>query len=409
MAIKAKALQILANHNLPDDLKDYNREYNKKTLNDLLKAAALKYPERYNDIIKSLADVGRNASYLGSETVTLNDLRPMFDKDALIKQMYDEVNVIKATVKNKKERTELINDTYAKYATLLEDMTMEAGKLKENNLFNAVKSGARGNSTQLKMLITAPSLYTDAKDNIIPLFIKKSFSEGLTLPEYLASTFGSRKAVIQNKRATAEAGGLGKEMDKVGSNLVITSKKDNSPDNIGRVLPIDDSSLKNRVLAKSIAGIPKGTVLDRDMINYLKKHNVKKVIVHSPIATIQEEGLSAEAFGLDYNHRLPPIGFHAGMTSATALSEPMAQGALNSKHTCLFEDTLVKMADGSIKKIKDIEIGDMVLGSDKQGNIKPVKVTNKIDQGIQECYNYKFSNNAEVKCTEDHKFLIKSL
>ena len=77
---------------------------------------------------------------------------------------------------------------------------------------------------------------------------------------------------------------------------------------------------------------------------------------------------------------------------------------------CLNELQPVNMADGSVKPIKDIKIGDTVLGADKEGHTFPVKVLNTYDQGIKKTrvYNVKLLDTPEeieVSCTEDHKFL----
>ena len=46
------------------------------------------------------------------------------------------------------------------------------------------------------MMLSTPGLYTDANDNVIPLFIRNSFAEGLRPAEYLAGTYGARKSVL---------------------------------------------------------------------------------------------------------------------------------------------------------------------------------------------------------------------
>lgn len=404
--MKTKAIQLLVNSVLPENIRDYNRSYDKKSIDSLMSAIADNYPERYGELVKAIADIGRNTSYISGETLTLNDFRPMFDREAIFKQMDEEIKIVKDTIKNKEDRKKAIEDIYGKYSTLLEDMTMEAGKKTHNNLFNVVTSGARGNKTQLKALTTTPALYTDAKGKIIPIFIRHSYGDGLNIAEYLGSTFGSRKSIVENKRSTADAGYIGKVLARNGAPYTITKLKDDSPDNVGLMVDPSEPEAYGRVLARDIMGLKKGTVIDRDIQSFLRKHKVKKILVHSPIASVSGEGISAEAYGTNFNKRLPSIGFAAGITSGNAIGEPLSQGALNSKHTCLWSNTLVKMADGSIKMIKDIEVGDMVLGSDKQGNIKPVKVLKKFDQGEQPCYKWKFKNNKEVVCTEEHKFLV---
>lgn len=401
MPLKTKAIQVLVNSSLPEDIRDYNRSYNKKSVNELMSAAANKHGDQYTDIISNLTDIGRNAAYRGGETLTLDDFRPLFNKDEDIAKMNNEVEHIKSTIKDKNKRKEAINSIYAKYATDLEAKTMAEGLKKQNNLFNVVNSGARGNSSQLKMLVTTPGIYTDAKGNIIPLFIKNSYGEGLSLPEYLASTYGTRSAVVANKRATARSGAQEKSMVKALASTIITKHKDDSPEKMGFPLDVNSDDVYGRVLARDTYGLKKGTVLDRDAIAFLKKHKVNKILIKSPIASKSGEGISAEAFGLDYNKRLPPLGFSAGMLAGSTLLEPVTQGALN----CLEENTEVLMTNGIIKKIKDIDLDDGVLGSDKNGTIKHARVVNKFNQGMQPVFRYTLENGMTFECTGHHKFL----
>ena len=329
-----KAIQLLVNEALPEDIRDYSRKYDKGSINELMTTVAEKYPDRYADIIDDIKDIGRHSSYFLGETLTLDDFKPVFDKSPLLKQMESEVDLIRKTVKDQKKKDKAIKDVYGKYATLMEKMTIDAGKTlpKENNLFNAVTSGARGNNTQLKAIVTSPGVYTDYKGDMIPLFIKNSYGEGLSLPEYLSSVYGVRQSTISSKRQTAKGGGLGKEMNRAALTTGLITKAKDLSDN-GIDLNVDDDSLYGRVLARDTAGYPKGTVVDRDVINTLRKNKIDTVIVHSPLATISAEGIPAEAFGLDFNKQLPNIGDHVGLQATTALSEPVVQGSLSSKHT----------------------------------------------------------------------------
>jgi intein/homing endonuclease len=86
-------------------------------------------------------------------------------------------------------------------------------------------------------------------------------------------------------------------------------------------------------------------------------------------------------------------------------------GAFGSrKGYCLLEGTEVRMADGTIRAIEDINVGDYVLGADKTGSTSPVEVKALYDNGIQEVYEYLFrsgrSNNIKtISATESHEVL----
>ena len=71
---------------------------------------------------------------------------------------------------------------------------------------------------------------------------------------------------------------------------------------------------------------------------------------------------------------------------------------------CLAGDTRVRMADWSVKKIKDITSGEWVMGSNPAGEIFGVRVVNVFAHGGFECWTYNFGS-ASITCTPHHKLL----
>ena len=196
-----KAIQLLVNSKLPEDLRDYERSMDKKSISALLADVARKYPERYEEIAKNISDVGRNASYLQGETLTLNDMRPVFDRQKLFDRMDQDVDAARKALDPedfKKARAQIWSD----YADEITNTTQRESLAQKSNLANTVISGARGNASQLRMMISTPALYTDSKEEVVPLFVRRSFGDGVRPAEYLASTYGARKSVLCLHHAT---------------------------------------------------------------------------------------------------------------------------------------------------------------------------------------------------------------
>ena len=393
-----KAIDLLVNSVLPPDMQRDSFDLSAKGVKSLLSELAMTHKDEYADIIDKLKNIGRNLVYQQGATITLNDLKAPFDRQKVYDEMDDKVKLIKATVKDKKEQKKLIKQTYQEYSSLLDNLTKQFTSDSPNGLSRIVQSGARGNLTQQKAIVTSPSVYVDYKGDTIPIFVRKSFAEGLSLPEYLAGTYGGRAAVIEGKKNTAKFGGLGKEMANLGVQQVVTSLKDDSNNFID--LDADDISAYGRVLAKDTSGYPRGTLIDKNVLAKLRGAGNKTLYVYSPLSTVSEEGIPAEAVGISYNGTLPGMGYQAGITAAQSLGEILAQSSLN----CLMVGTKVKMADGTLKPIESIKVGDIVLGSDKEGNKFPVKVKSLFNQGKQHCYRVRI-NGVEVSCTLNHKFL----
>mgnify|MGYP002677427578 CR=1 FL=1 len=325
-----KAIDLLVNSVLPPDMQRDSFDLSAKGVKSLLSELAMTHKDEYADIIDKLKNIGRNLVYQQGATITLNDLKAPFDRQKVYDEMDDKVKLIKATVKDKKEQKKLIKQTYQEYSSLLDNLTKQFTSDSPNGLSRIVQSGARGNLTQQKAIVTSPSVYVDYKGDTIPIFVRKSFAEGLSLPEYLAGTYGGRAAVIEGKKNTAKFGGLGKELGAIGVQQVVTKIRDDSNNFID--LDADDISAYGRVLAKDTSGYPRGTLIDKNVLAKLRGAGNKTLYVYSPLSTVSEEGIPAEAVGISYNGTLPGMGYQAGITAAQSLGEILAQSSLNAKH-----------------------------------------------------------------------------
>lgn len=77
---------------------------------------------------------------------------------------------------------------------------------------------------------------------------------------------------------------------------------------------------------------------------------------------------------------------------------------------CLQEDELVRMADGSVKPIREIEPGEYVVGVNLDGSTAPARVLARVEQGVKDVYRFRFSKRgaeASFQATLDHKMLAR--
>ena len=392
-----KAVQLLVNSVLPEDLRNYDQTYDVKSLNKIMNAVGKKYPEQFDDILHKIANIGRKASYYQGETITLDDLENVIDKDALFAEMDKEI----AALPKDKNFTRKRREIFQKYNELMEKETGKAALANRNNLAMAILSGARGKSPQLKAMVTSPGTYSDYKGEPIDVFSRTSFAEGLSPTAFAASTYGSRSSVISTKSSTAKGGDLAKQMAQSTVDMVVR-EKDCGTHN-GLVYGIDESTLKGRVLARETAGIPADTLIDREVLQKLRKAGVEEVEARSPLTCSVKHGLCSRCIGKYYNGgKWAPVGTHVGAIASTSSSEPV----------CLVKGTEVRMADGSVKKIEDIEPGEYVLGSDMNGYCKPTKVVNKFHNGPRNCYRSyikkgygRTSGYITLDATAEHKIL----
>lgn len=398
-----KAVQLLIESKLPPELRRKDRKYTAKEISSVLSDIAVHHPEAYNEISKVIADTGRNASYWQGETISLSDLKPLFDKRPVLEQMEAEIASLDRSAPDYKEQRELI---WHKYNDILMDTTAKLGRESQNSIAAAVLSGARGKNPQLKMMLTTPGLYADSFGETIPMFIRNSFGEGVRPAEFLASTYGARSTVISTKIATAKGGDLGKQLFGASVDQVVSESDCHTANGID--LSPEDKSLRGRVLAREVAGIPAGTVIGRSEMKKIRKEAPEHVLVRSPLTCQSKDGVCQHCVGKFHNQKFPEIGYAIGAASAQAVSEPVTQGALS----CLAYYTKVRMADGSVKQINQIKVGDLVLGADMNGKAFPVVVKAVWDQGLQTVQrrHFKYGQTSallSLDSTADHVILMQ--
>lgn len=403
--MKVRALQLLANSFLPEDVRDYNMDFSDKGLNRMLfNVAQLHGGKALADINRRVSGLGLKASYLEGETMTLDDLLPVVDRKPFYEAMDREIAALdRKSPTYKRDRAAI----YQKYNTAIDKATSEEALRRRNNIALSVLSGARGKKDQLKAMIATPGTYTDANGDTVPVFSRQSFAEGIRPVTYLAGAFGTRASVATIKRGTAKGGDLAKQFAQSAADMVV--RKEDCGTHNGIPLDVTDGSLKGRILARDAGRYKEGTLITSQVLHDLEKSGVESVVARSPLTCSVENGLCAHCVGKYFNGgRFPKIGDHIGALASSTATEPIAQGAL-----CLAEGTLVRMADKSVKAIQDIVAGDVVLGADTSANVFPVKVVRTYDQGVKDCYRYSVSltyghafDRVAVTCTPDHKFLV---
>jgi hypothetical protein len=72
----------------------------------------------------------------------------------------------------------------------------------------------------------------------------------------------------------------------------------------------------------------------------------------------------------------------------------------------IIPETVVQLKNNITKQIKDINIGDWILGPTNNKD-EFIEVTNKYDHGEQEVYEIVLENGNSIRCTLQHKFLCE--
>jgi len=324
--------QVLVNDALPLKFRDYDRTLTKGEADALLAQIAKDAPSKYREISWKLMQLGREASFSEGTTLKLSDLRLPFDKSDILNHVNaQEKKILADKTMTPEDKEKALEAVYGEIQQFIVDQTYKSALAANNPFALQVKSKARGNPSQLAALLSTPAIYQDAQDRTIPVFIRKSYAEGLDPYEYWAATYGARKAIISTKFATRDAGALGKQFGTAVSTMVVT--KDDCGTPYGVPVATDDDDSLGSVLARPAANFPAGTVVNKAVLAELKKKKVDEVVVRSPMTCNLADGLCKQCVGIRESGRFPEIGYHVGLNAASALAERIAQSQLNQKHS----------------------------------------------------------------------------
>lgn len=324
-----RAIDFALNRILPEELRQDSYDMSKKGMSELMARIAKEHPDKYADIAKQIGDLGRRNAFLKGFTIGPSDVTPVIDTGAYLSQMDKELGELKSRNLPASDFDEERNKIMQRYSDLIEKETMKAALSSSNSFARSVASGARGNPAHVKAILSTPGIYADAQGSIIPLFVRNSFASGVRPAETLAGTYGGRAAVISTKVATAKGGDFSKLLNQSTSHYNVT-EQDCGVSN-GLDFDPGDSSLRGRVLARDVAGLKAGSVIDKHALSILRRQE-KPVVARSPITCRAQHGLCAKCAGLRPDGNFPRIGESIGITAGQSVGEPIVQSGLNAKH-----------------------------------------------------------------------------
>jgi hypothetical protein len=330
--------RLLVNKALPEDMRSEDTVLDAGGLKSLFNDLALRHPEQYSQVAKKLSDIGRDVAYTsGGFSFGLKHLRetPIARQTKeRIRQQVEAIHDSDATEEDKRDR---ITSLVSKEMKPLESAIYSESLREDSPLAHQVLSGSRGKPLNLKSLRGADLLYRDHRDRLIPLPVLRSYAQGLTPAEYFAGSFGARAGIVDVKKATADSGFFAKRLAQATHRLLVTAHDDeNNKFHFQRGLPVDTSDPDNEgaLLSVPAGQYPRNTILTPKILKDLQAKGIAKLLVRSPlVGGPPEGGVYARDVGVREKGGLAPVGDQIGVTAASALSEPLTQSGLSSKHS----------------------------------------------------------------------------
>jgi len=323
--------QIMVNDALPEKYRDPTRVMDKDAADAVLARMATEDPQHYREVSHQLMQLGRHASFEEGSTLRLQDLiSPSKTRKATIDFVSKKEREIELSDMSEADKREAKSLLFSEASESISEDTYKHGIINKNPFALQVKAKARGNKGQLVSLLSTPGTYANHKGDMVPVFIKRSYAEGLEPDEYWSAAHGGRVGVLSTKTGTAKGGYLGKLLSAASMEVVVTGAdcatengipvKSNDPDNIGGVL------------ARKTGPFSAGTVVTKQVMADLEKKGIEELVMRSPLACGQHQGVCQQCAGKRETGGFPPLGYNLGSVAASSMAEQVAQQALNTKH-----------------------------------------------------------------------------
>lgn len=344
---------VLLNEFLPKPLKDHKRQITGRNIGSLLTELADKYPEKYADIVFKLKKLGDEAAFTTAHSIKLDDFSPPPEKKKIMEDTMRQLSQIPLKAKTAQEAEQQFARVMGTNKSKLEKAVVNRGIKNKSGLAEMVLAKSRGSPDQLNSIVGSPMAVQDAENRTITVPIINSYSEGLDPAEYWAASYGTRKGVLSTKVSTAEGGYFGKRLAAPVHRLIITADDCGTQNGI---LEEVDGDILDTFLARAAGPYRRNDLISREMLDVLKKRNVARVLVRSPLTCEADEGLCSKCRGIIETGKPAPIGQNVGINSALTISEPVAQGALNVKHKggALEEKHLINIDLNTMKRLVDV-------------------------------------------------------
>lgn len=354
---------------------DYiNKIMDKKSLNNLLLQIYLEFGGAKTAMLANgLKNLGYRYATKAGTTISIADLDVPPQKKDLLKQAEDEIE--KATHRYLKgeitevERYTKVIDTWSETTSKLTDYVVENFD-KLNPVYMMAFSGARGNLSQVSQLVGMRGLMADAQGQIIDLPIKSNFKEGLSVTEYIISSYGARKGLVDTALKTADSGYLTRRLVDVAQDVIIRDA-DCATDKCIKMKSISDGEknivpLADRLLGRTIAEdildengkvlIPSGTTLDREDVKKVAKLDLQELNVRSALTCGLEYGVCQKCYGWAMTtQKMVDVGEAIGIIAAQSIGEPGTQLTMRTFHT-----GGVFKGSGAVREILADEAGEVV-------------------------------------------------
>ncbi|HLB27477.1 MAG TPA: DNA-directed RNA polymerase subunit beta', partial [Dehalococcoidia bacterium] len=344
--------RVIFNEVLPEELGFRNHVMDKKCLKDLVSEASRKLDNvRTAQMVDRMKNVGFQYATKSGITIAMNDLKVPEKKEELLASAdktiteIDEQFSLGLITEQERESQQVAiwRETTDEMQDLIKDSLSEYG-----GVYLMAISGAKGNISQIAQMAGMRGLMSDPAGRIIPLPVRSSFREGLSVLEYFISTHGARKGLADTALRTADSGYLTRRLIDVAQDVIIQDANCGTTAGIWIGEPTEKGlfeSLHERIvgrwaatdLARPETGeviVERNTEITEGAADRIVGAGIDRVYVRSALTCQTKRGICAPCYGRDLaRNRLVAQGEAVGIIAAQSIGEPGTQLTMRTFHT----------------------------------------------------------------------------
>ncbi|MGK7872606.1 MAG: DNA-directed RNA polymerase subunit beta' [Xenococcaceae cyanobacterium] len=333
----------------------YNQIIDKGRLKKLISWAFTNFGSaRCSVVCDELKELGFHYATKAGVSISVDDLQIPPAKRSLIESAEQEIRKTEQRYSRGEitevERFQKVIDTWNFTSETLKDEVVRNFKETDplNSVYMMAFSGARGSMSQVRQLVGMRGLMADPQGEIIDLPIKTNFREGLTVTEYIISSYGARKGLVDTALRTADSGYLTRRLVDVSQDVIVREADCSTrrgivlsamKDGDRTLIPLADR-LMGRVLARDVVDPETGEVIARrnQSIDEALGHKiagvVEEVMLRSPLTCEAARSVCQHCYGWSLAHGgMVDKGEAVGIIAAQSIGEPGTQLTMRTFHT----------------------------------------------------------------------------
>ncbi|MEL7501554.1 MAG: DNA-directed RNA polymerase subunit beta' [Cyanobacteria bacterium J06554_6] len=333
-----------------------NRIIDKKQLKKLISWSFSNYgTARTAQMADHIKDLGFKYATRAGVSISVEDLQVPPSKRELLESAEQDIRDTEERYTRGEitevERFQKVIDTWNGTSEELKDEVVRNFKLNNplNSVYMMAFSGARGNISQVRQLVGMRGLMANPQGEIIDIPIKTNFREGLTVTEYIISSYGARKGLVDTALRTADSGYLTRRLVDVSQDVIIREVDCGTERSIPlrsmtdgeRVLISLEDKLLGRVLSEDAVHpktkevvIPRNQPITAEMAKALADAKIEEVRVRSALTCEAARSVCQHCYGWSLAHsHLVDLGEAVGIIAAQSIGEPGTQLTMRTFHT----------------------------------------------------------------------------